>query len=86
MVGPVINALHLEKERILSYADKETNNIKEYFMEQFDEVDLILAAKAKELREATGSKEASQKALEEANKLLACLNEVKNELDAILEI
>lgn len=86
MVGPVINALHLEKERILSYAAKETNNIKEYFMEQFDEVDLILAAKAKELREATGSKEASQKALEEANKLLACLNEVKNELDAILEI
>lgn len=86
MVGPVINALHLEKERILSYADKETKNIKKYFMEQFDEVDLILAAKAKELREATGSKEASQKALEEANKLLACLNEVKNELDAILEI
>lgn len=86
MVGPVINALHLEKERILSYADKETKNIKKYFMEQFDEVDLILAAKAKELREATGSKEASQKALEEANKLLSCLNEVKNELDAILEI
>lgn len=86
MVGPVINALHLERERINSYAKKESDNIKDYFIEQSHEVDRILAAKAKELRETTSSKEASQKALEEANKLLACLNEVKNELDAILEI
>lgn len=86
MVGPVMNALYLERERILSYAEKETVTIKEYFYEQFDEVDRILAAKAQEFREATSSKEAAQKALEEANKLLDCLNEVKNELDAILEI
>lgn len=86
MVGPIINSLHLERERILDYAKEETNSIKEYFYEQFDEVDSILAAKAKELREATSSKEASKKALEDANKLLARLEEVKNELEAILEI
>lgn len=86
MVGPIINSLHLERQRILDYAKEETNNIKEYFYEQFDEVDDILAKKAKELREAISSKEASKTALDEANKLLARLEEVKNELEAILEI
>ncbi len=86
MVGPIQGALHAERERISKYAEKETANIKEYFKKQFKEANCILAAKAKELREATSSKEASQKALEEANKLYSCLEEVTNELDSILEI
>lgn len=86
MVAPILSSLFLERDQILDYAKEETNSIKEYFYEQFDEVDSILAAKAKELREATSSKEASKKALEDANKLLARLEEVKNELEAILEI
>lgn len=86
MIGPIQIALHAERERISKYAEKETDNIKEYFKKQVKEVNRILAAKAKELREATSSKEASQKALEEANKLYSCLEEVTNELDSILEI
>lgn len=86
MVAPIYAALNAERDRISKYADEETKIIQKYFHEQIDEVDHILAAKAKELREATSSKEASQKALEEANKLYSCLKEVTNELDAILEI
>ena len=60
--------------------------MKEDFYAKFDEVDLILASKAKELRQATASRDAAAEALERANALLKQLEEVKNELEAILEI
>ena len=86
MTAPLQMKLCEEKERIFQYADDETEHIMEYFEERFDEVDNILAKKAKELRQAVSSKEASEKALNEAEKLLERLTEIKTELDAILEI
>lgn len=85
-VGPVYSSLIAEKQRIMDYASEQTQEIKEYFYEKFDEVDKILAAKASELYSATTSREAAEKALKRANKLLDDLKSVKNELEAILEI
>lgn len=86
LVSPITADLHKEKARIVDYATEETQNIKEYFYDKFDEVDSILAAKASELKQATASKEASAKALKEATSLLARLEDVKEELEKILEI
>lgn len=86
LVSPITAGLHKEKSRIIDYATKETQNIKEYFYDKFDEVDSILAAKTSELKQATASKEASANALEEATSLLARLEDVKEELEKILEI
>lgn len=86
LVSPITAELFEEKDRILGYAKDETDSIKEYFYEQFDEVDAILAEKTRELMEITSSKEASERALQEATDLLQKLEEVKNELEAILEI
>ncbi len=86
LVAPIRKALKTERTRILDFAKEETKNIKEYFYEQFDEVDAILTQKANELREATTSKKASEEALKNANALLKQLEEVKSELAAILEI
>ncbi|MBV4428291.1 dynamin family protein [Clostridium tyrobutyricum] len=86
LIAPIKTTLMNERSSILEFAKDQTENIKEYFYEQFDEVDRILAEKAKELREATISKEASAKALEKANTLLKHLEKVKVELESILEI
>ena len=86
LVAPIRKTLMNERTRILQFAKKETENVKEYFYEQFDEVDDILAKKANELREATTSKKASEEALAKANDLLKQLETVKGELESILEI
>lgn len=75
-----------ERQRILAYGKEQTDEIKNYFYEQFDEVDRILADKADELRNAAASKESSRAALKAANDLLAQLENVKAELERILEI
>ena len=85
-VGPVYASLLAEKQRIMDYASEQTQEIKEYFYEKFDEVDDILAAKASELRSATTSKAAAEEALKQATKVLNDLENVKSELEAILEI
>lgn len=85
-VGVVYASLLKEKENIITYATQQTKAIKEYFYGKFDEVDEILAAKARELISVTESKEKSKAALDQANKVLGDLEEVKRELEAILEI
>lgn len=86
LVAPIRKTLMNERTRILQFAQEETENIKEYFYEQFDEVDDILAKKANELREAITSKKASEEAFAKANDLLKQLETVKVELESILEI
>lgn len=86
LIAPIRKALMNERTRILQFAQKETENIKEYFYKQFDEVDDILAKKTMELNEAVTSKKASEEALAKANNLLKQLEIVKKELESILEI
>ena len=86
LVAPIRKTLVIERERIIKFANDETGKIKEYFYEQFDEVDKILAEKTRELHDTIASKEASQKALERAEKLLEQLGEIKTNLQTILNI
>ena len=86
LTNPIMARLYDERQRILAYGKEQTDEIKNYFYEQFDEVDRILADKADELRNAAASKESSRAALKAANDLLAQLENVKAELERILEI
>lgn len=86
LVAPIRKTLVDERTRILLFAQEETEKIKEYFNEQFNEVDNILAKKANELHDITMTKKASEEALTKANKLLKQLETVKVELESILEI
>ena len=86
LISPIRKTLYSERSRILDFAKEETENIKDYFYSQFDEVDALLAKKANELREATCSKKASEDALAEANRLLGKLEAIKADLEAILDI
>lgn len=86
LISPIRKTLYSERSRILDFAKEETENIKDYFYSQFDEVDALLAKKANELGEATRSKKASEDALAEANCLLSELEAIKADLEAILDI
>lgn len=86
LIAPIRKTLFSERSRILDFAKKETEHIKDYFYTQFDEVDALLAKKASELRAAAHSKQASEEALAEANRLLAKLEAIKADLEAILDI
>lgn len=86
LISPIRKTLYSERGRILDFAKEETENIKDYFYGQFDEVDALLAKKANELSEATRSKNASEDALAEANNLLSKLEQIKADLEAILDI
>lgn len=86
LISPIRKTLYSERSRILDFAKEETENIKDYFYSQFDEVDALLAKKANELGEATRSKKASEDALAGANCLLSELEAIKADLEAILDI
>ena len=86
LISPIRQALAEEQIKISEFADNETTRIKEYFYDQFDEVDEILSNKAKELSSALVSKEAAEEALKQANNKLARLELIKQQLDSILEI
>lgn len=86
MIAPVRKKLYEEREKVLKYAENETQHVIEYFEAQFDKVDKILADKAEELRKATTSKENAQNALKEARRLMKDLEKIRIELDEILEI
>ena len=58
----------------------------ESFYEQFDEVDDILAKLTTKLLKFTSSKEESERALQEATELLHKLEDIRSELEAILDI
>lgn len=86
LISPIRQALAEEQIKISEFADDETKRIKEYFYDQFDEVDEILSNKAKELSSALVSKEAAEEALKQANNKLSLLESINRELDSILEI
>lgn len=86
LISPIRQALAEEQIKISEFADEETKRIKEYFYDQFDEVDEILSNKAKELSSALISKEAAEEALKQANNKLSLLESINRELDSILEI
>lgn len=86
LISPIRQALAEEQIKISEFADEETKRIKEYFYDQFDQVDEILSNKAKELSSALVSKEAAEEALKQANEKLSLLESINRELDSILEI
>lgn len=86
LISPIKKTLYSERDRILDFAKEETENIKDYFYGQFDKVDALLAKKANELSNATHSKKASEDVLAEASNLLSKLEQIKADLEAILNI
>ena len=78
--------IYQRKEETLEFAKKGIEKIKEFFNKKFEELDEILRTLTKNLGESISSEEAAKKALEDAEKLLKSLEQVKSKLEKVLEI
>ena len=84
--APIEENLYENSSAAQTYAKEETKRIKEAFASKFDELDKLLKNKLNELKEcATDEKKAQQK-LEEAQRRLDWLEEIRGKVNAILEI
>lgn len=86
LMPPIRKSLQEERKNIEQFAEEASNRLKAQFQQKFKEVDEILQNKAKELKQALTSQVDSENALKQANELLAQLEGIKKELEAILEI
>lgn len=78
--------IYQRKEETLEFAKKGIEKIKEFFNKKFEELDEILRTLTKNLDESISSEEAAKKALEDAEKLLKSLEQIKSKLEKVLEI
>lgn len=78
--------IYQRKEETLEFAKKGIEKIKEFFNKKFEELDKILRTLTKNLGESISSEEAAKKALEDAEKLLKSLEQIKSKLEKVLEI
>ena len=78
--------IYQRKEETLEFAKKGIEKIKEFFNKKFEELDEILRTLTKNLGESISSEEAAKKALEDAEKLLKSLEQIKSKLEKVLEI
>lgn len=84
--APIEENLYENSSAAQAYAKEETRRIKEAFASKFNELDKLLKSKLNELKEcATDEKKAQQK-LEEAQRRLDWLEEIRGKVNAILEI
>ena len=84
--APIEENLYENSSAAQTYAKEETRRIKEAFASKFNELDKLLKSKLNELKEcATDEKKAQQK-LEEAQRRLDWLEEIRGKVNAILEI
>ncbi len=84
--APIEENLYENSSAAQTYAKEETKRIKEAFASKFDELDTLLKAKLKELKECATDKEKAQQKLEEAQRRLDWLEEIRGKVNAILEI
>jgi len=78
--------IYKRMDETLEFAKKGIEKIKEFFDKKFEELDKILRILTKNLEDSISSEEAVKKALEDAEKLLKNLEQIKSKLEKVLEI
>lgn len=84
--APIQEQLFENSSAAQEYAKKETKRIKAAFEKRFDELDRILSKKLEELKACATDEKEAQRKLEEAQSRLEWLDEIRNRVNAILEI
>ena len=78
--------IYKRMDETLEFAKKGIEKIKEFFDKKFEELDKILRILTKNLEDSISSEEAVKKALEDAEKLLKNLEQIKSKLEKVIEI
>ena len=78
--------IYQRRDKTLKFAQEGIEKIKVFFDKKFKDLDEILIALTGKLGDSVSSEEKAKKALEDAEKLLKNLKEIKTKLEKILEI
>lgn len=84
--APIQSALIDNSRNARQYAKKQSVQIKNYFMEQFNQIDKVLKDKLSELEKYATDKKYIEKAIEESKKKLNWLENIQNKVKEILEV
>ena len=86
LVLPVQKHLYENLQGATQYAKEQTNFIKREFSKKFDELDQVLQQKLNELQECASDEKNAERRIRESQARLDWLENVQNEINAILEI
>ena len=86
LVLPVQKHLYENLQGATQYAREQTNFIKREFSKKFDELDQVLQQKLNELQECASDEKNAERRIRESQERLDWLENVQNEINAILEI
>lgn len=84
--APIEENLFMNRENAIRFAQQQTREVKRQFSLKFDELDRLLRAKMDELNECVDDKKNAEKRLKESQEKQAWLEDVQNQLNAILDI
>ena len=82
----VQDGLYENKENAYKYAIDQSKNIGEYFKKEFNSLDKVLKYKLNELESYATDKEQAEERIKESEKRLKWLEEIKVQVESILEI
>ena len=84
--APIQSALIDNSRNARQYAKKQSVQIKNYFMEQFNQIDKVLKDKLTELEKYATDKKYIEKAIEESKRKLNWLEDIESKVKEILEV
>ncbi len=84
--APVQAQLYKYVDTATKYASEQTNFVKIQFNKKFDELDIVLKEKLKELKSYATDKKNAEKMIRESTNKLNWLQDIQNKLHKILEI
>lgn len=84
--APIQSSLINNNKSAAEYAKKQSLQIKNYFMEQFNQIDKILKGKLTELERYATDKKSIEKAIAESKEKLNWLENIQNKVKEILEV
>lgn len=83
---PVQDVIYEDGDNAVKYALKQSKKISESFTKEFKKLDELLKAKLNELKSYATDKEKAEERIRESEEKLRWLGQIKNEVEAILEI
>lgn len=84
--APIQEQLYENSASAENYAKQMAERVKKLLAQKFDELDQLLAVKLAELKSCATDREQAQRAVEEAQKKMAWLQQIQDRVNAILEI
>ena len=84
--APIQEQLYENSANAVEYAKEQTRMIKKAFSKKFDELDIVLANKLKELEKCANDNDNVESKIKEMQERLEWIEKIQNEVNSILEI